>query len=506
MRRLTLALGLLFVVAACGGGGSSEDGSGATTVSSPDGKAVLSFAAGSLPDGVTVDDLQVDWAEGLSDEPGAPGVVVRLAPDGLVLNQPASLRFELPDMDSNQIVITHVSEEGFEFVGGNIEDVANQRFLVTPVEHFSLFAATVIEGITTVVASADPDVVGVGQSQLVTWDVWIEPISFGMWIPVGPEAEQVQFVTIDEAELSRDPEQHWGDIDRSGTGERGANASWDPDYDYDQPVSIDDVLVSFVATANCTSVNSINPRISAGVGVTMTVTARGESVANTLFALGDALGKSDAVEQSGDSANLTGVLTFGAQLWDDVNGQFFIVDTVESKCVASAENSTTSSSTSSTTSSTLDLSGVPAGQDPRAHVTGITPVGTANSTVGLRVTFAQPWGMEPPFDLFSFFVLFNILQGDLSAIAGWEVHNEAVTPLGPGPTFLLSDGSMLIDTGFPVGPGAPIDVNGKNGSQDDATTTAVFGEFVFVVDPTEPLEPIDPNDAVWNLVTNSPVP
>jgi hypothetical protein len=114
--------------------------------------------------------------------------------------------------------------------------------------------------------------------------------------------------------------------------------------------------------------------------------------------------------------------------------------------------------------------------------------------------------MEPPFDLFSFFVLFNILQGDLSAIAGWEVHNEAVTPLGPGPTFLLSDGSMLIDTGFPVGPGAPIDVNGKNGSQDDATTTAVFGEFVFVVDPTEPLEPIDPNDAVWNLVTNSPVP
>ena len=87
MKRLTLVLGLVFIVAACGGGESGENGSGAGIVSSPDGKAVLTVAAGSLPDGVTVDDLQIDWAEGLSDEPGAPGVGVRLSPDGLVLSE-----------------------------------------------------------------------------------------------------------------------------------------------------------------------------------------------------------------------------------------------------------------------------------------------------------------------------------------------------------------------------------------------------------------------------------
>jgi len=110
--------------------------------------------------------------------------------------------------------------------------------------------------------------------------------------------------------------------------------------------------------------------------------------------------------------------------------------------------------------------------------------------------------MEPPFDLFSFFVLFNILQGNLSAVAGWEVHDEAVTPLGTGPTFLMNDGSVFIDTGFPVGPGTPIDVAGENGSWPDETTSSpVFGNFVFRIDPSGSLEPIDMNDAVWDLVT-----
>lgn len=348
MRGIALVLGLVLVVAACGGDSDEAEADGTTTVSSADGRAVLTFAAESLPEGISSEDVHIDWIEGTSSEPGAPGVVVRLAPDGLVLDEPASLRLELPDMGSSQLVVTHVSDAGFEFVGGSIENVADQLFLVTPVDHFSILSMAIVEGITTVVTSADPSIVAVGQSQLVTWDVWIEPISFGVWIPVGPKAEQVQFITIDEVELSRDPDRHWGEIGRSGSGETGTNTSWDPVYDRSQAVSIDDVLVSFVGTSTCTSANSINPQVSADVGVTMTVTARGESVANTLFKLGDALGKPDAFEQSGDTENLTGVLLWGAALWSDVNGQLFIIDTVDSECVASTEDTTTTSTTTTT--------------------------------------------------------------------------------------------------------------------------------------------------------------
>ncbi len=71
----------------------------------------------------------------------------------------------------------------------------------------------------------------------------------------------------------------------------------------------------------------------------------------------------------------------------------------------------------------------------------------------------------------------------------------------------MSDGSMFIDTGFPVGPGAPIDVNGSNGSwEDEATTSPVFGEFIYRIDPSGQIEPIDMDDAVWDLVDGTPLP
>jgi hypothetical protein len=106
-----------------------------------------------------------------------------------------------------------------------------------------------------------------------------------------------------------------------------------------------------------------------------------------------------------------------------------------------------------------------------------------------------------------FFVLFNILQGNLSLLAGWEVHNEVVTPYGSSPTLLMPAGSMLIDTGFPMGPGTMINITVENGSWVDETTTQpVFNQLTFQIDPSEPLRPIDENDAVWNLVTQTPFP
>ena len=112
----------------------------------------------------------------------------------------------------------------------------------------------------------------------------------------------------------------------------------------------------------------------------MTVTARGETVANTLFALGDALAQSDAIERSGDTVDLTGVLTFGAQLWSDVNGRLLVSDTVDSDCVAGADDTTTSSST--TTMPPLDSTtteGTTSTQPPDTSATA-APGGTTSTT------------------------------------------------------------------------------------------------------------------------------
>jgi hypothetical protein len=516
MMRLVLLVGLLFVLAACGGGGADEDASGALAVSSPDGKAVLTLAPGSLPDDVSVDDVQIEWAAGASSGPGTPSVGVRLVPDGLVLNGAASLRLEVPDTVGDQFIVVHVSEGGFEFIGGELDVVDSETFLVTPVEHFSSILMTNVEGLATIITSADPSVVGVGQDQSVSWDIWLEPVSFGVWIPLGPGSDQSQLWTFDDVRLSANRDQFRGHADWW----IGGQGSWDPTLARPVPV-IDDVVVSFTGSSTCTEVNSIDPKVMGQIKTTMTVKDKGEIVDTDLFRFAAALGQTTPTGKTPDTDGLGNAIPFSATIGKEVDGGFVVRDTVESECTTSGAETTTSSSTTtspaatsssttSTTSSTTTApptSPVPPGLDLRAHVTGITPVATPNSTIGLNATFAQPWGPVPPDDLFSFFVLFNILQGNLSLAAGWEVHNQTVTPLGPGPTFLLEDGSILIDTGFPLGPGTPINVTGENGSwPDEATTQPVFGEFMFPVDPSEPLEPIDMDTAVFDLVTQTPLP
>jgi hypothetical protein len=516
VKRIAFALGIVLVVAACGGDSEENEASDAATVSSSDGKAELTLAAGSLPEGISAEDLQIEWAVGSSTEPGAPAVGVRLEPDGLILNEPASLRLELPDTVGDQFAVVHVSGDGFEFTDGEVEVAESRSFLVTSINHFSKIAVYNVEGLTTTNTSADPSVVGVGQSQLLKWEVWLEPISFGLWIPTDSDGDKSQLWTFDEGQLSDKPSQFTGRADWLVDG----GVSWDPLLAFPSPV-LDDVLASFAASSTCTKVNSIDPWVETRITFSTTVKSKGEVVDTEFLRLAESLGQPAPVGKSAEyeAGEFEGgeTIPFDAKIGQEVEAGLFVREIVESECVASAEDSTTSStssttsSTSSTTSSTTTTapptSPVPPGLDPRAHVTGITPVATPNSTIGLNATFAQPWGPVPPDDLFSFFVLFNILQGNLSLAAGWEVHNQTVTPLGPGPTYLLEDGSILIDTGFPLGPGTPINVTGENGSwPDEATTQPVFGEFMFPVDPSEPLEPIDMDTAVFDLVTQTPLP
>jgi hypothetical protein len=196
---------------------------------------------------------------------------------------------------------------------------------------------------------------------------------------------------------------------------------------------------------------------------------------------------------------------------DTVEGKFMVTTTVESECVASIAETTTTPPATTTTAG--EISQGPPGQDARAHVAGITTYATVNNTIGLNVAFAGPWVnqtdptiVEPPFDLFSFFIWFNILQGNLSAVAGWEIHNGTVTLPGTGPMFLRQDGSMDIDTGFPVGPVVVIHIEGRNGSWGTEAGSPIFDMFVESVNPSDPLVPEEPRAQEYDLLTGEPLP
>jgi hypothetical protein len=105
-------LAFVVVLSACG-----ADPADATevTIESPDGMASLTLSPASLPDGVSVGDIQLAWSAGESDEAGAPLAGVLLLPSGLELSQPATLQMTVPP-DVEELLAVHVGADGFEFV------------------------------------------------------------------------------------------------------------------------------------------------------------------------------------------------------------------------------------------------------------------------------------------------------------------------------------------------------------------------------------------------------
>jgi hypothetical protein len=508
MKRLTFVCGLVFIVAACGGGDSGEDGSDLATVSSPDGKAELTIAAGSLPDGVTVDDLQIDWAEGLSDEPGAPGVGVRLSPDGLVLNEEATLRLELPNSMADHLVVAHVTSNGFTLIGGEIEPVDGTRFLTTKVQHFSSIFVHNLPGFTPLIAEANPNIVAVGLTQVVTSEVRIEPVPLSLWIPTAVDGKKSQMFTFDGIRLSTEAFVHSGVV--VWNDKKDDSKSWDPEVAAAKDTT-DDGVVFFAGSSACKIVNSIDPWIMNTVALTMNVKAVGAVIDRTFIKFGRSVGQAFDEGSSGEKDDNDETIPFSAVVGDTVEGKFMVTTTVESECVASIAETTTTPPATTTTAG--EMSQGPPGQDARAHVAGITTYATVNNTIGLNVTFAGPWVnqtdptiVEPPFDLFSFFIWFNILQGNLSAVAGWEIHNGTVTLPGTGPMFLRQDGSMDIDTGFPVGPVVVIHIEGRNGSWGTEAGSPIFDMFVESVNPSDPLVPEEPRAQEYDLLTGEPLP
>ncbi|MEE8485283.1 MAG: hypothetical protein V3S38_01840 [Acidimicrobiia bacterium] len=124
----------------------------------------------------------------------------------------------------------------------------------------------------------------------------------------------------------------------------------------------------------------------------------------------------------------------------------------------------------------VETAQVPPGLDPRAHVVSIVPYVTEDGTHGFIVGFSQAWDDGLPV-LYSFFVELVLAFEGRSMTAGYETHAGTRTPMGPGPTFLLDDGTLAVDTGVPYSPENVFQVAGRSGSQNTSDSKATFNTY-----------------------------
>ena len=92
--------------------------SAAAEIVSDDGSAVLALPEGALPADVSAEDVQVVALDpaAIADDPTTVAAIYRLAPDGLVLEQPATLTFEVELPESGGVFAILISNEQSELL------------------------------------------------------------------------------------------------------------------------------------------------------------------------------------------------------------------------------------------------------------------------------------------------------------------------------------------------------------------------------------------------------
>ena len=224
LRRL---LGLLVVVVAlvvaCGG-----DSSG-SVVESADGLAMLSLPDGSLPDGVSPSDVQLDVVVDESGEPGMPVVLIRLAPDGLVLSAAAELTVAMPGSLHDGAMALHVAGDSVEFLSGELVTHNGTLAFATPIEHFSyvvLFEEPFMEASVKV----SPTSVAEGMNQVAEAEVKTTNAIFDVWLPFLSDPEgtlrKLTFSVVETSITLGENRVEWQDAERWWTGE--TNENWMP--------------------------------------------------------------------------------------------------------------------------------------------------------------------------------------------------------------------------------------------------------------------------------------
>ena len=281
MKRRHLILALVLLASACSGSDSGgETGSGgengvaaasaARMVESGDGRATLSLVAGSLPEGVSPDDVQLEVIVDETAEPGAPVVAVQLLPDGLVLTEPATLTIALPEALEGGFMAIHMSGDSIEFLDGDIIQQDDGEFTFqTSIGHFSVVWVTPV-GFFEVSLSVNSEEVSVDETQDVAATITARTDPVSLWLEFDSDPDDtVRVITFSAPQPPISfvtPKIYW------------AHRFWSTKV---EPVEVTETPTGWetsLAFSVCMIPNEVWPLLSSGVKFDVTLVSRGEPV------------------------------------------------------------------------------------------------------------------------------------------------------------------------------------------------------------------------------------
>jgi hypothetical protein len=529
-------VGLL--VSACGG--DSAEPTSTEIVASGDVSATLSLVPGSLPEGVSSDDVQVTVQVEESGEPGAPRLAVQLLPDGLVLAEPATLTIPLPEALQNGFMAIHTSGDSIEFLDGDIipRDNGVVAFEAS-VGHFSV-VSFYDDSFVDVSLSVWPLPVAVGQQQAADALITYESAPVSLWLRFGSDPEGT--VRLVEFSSPRSPSREekirfvWGLV--SGRG------FWDPTEKMDtffverDQRQIDSETKQITGTlflgsgSKCVKANSLPHYFSSKVSFELALLSLGDPVIKEFIEVargvsGSAMVPLPSIVRDGS------VELLGISPGDTFEAVQFVSDIADSVCTESAVTTSTTSTTSTTLGeappSTSGSGGSSDGQsteigsvpgstecpdsesdaaevgDGRAHPEFVRVYLNELGKAYVHMYMCASLGVVPPDELFSYFWLLAS-SWNPTAEVGWEIHDGNVTVLGTmSEAYILADGSILVDTGLTPTGDFTITIDASYGSwvaEDGAPP--VFGDTQFLI-PAELVVVGDPfeeagSEPVYNLI------
>ncbi|MCP3977419.1 MAG: hypothetical protein GY720_23260 [bacterium] len=283
-------LGIVVLMTACGGAGS-ESGS---TIESPDGLATLVIPEGSLPEGVSIDDVRIDRTDVLSEEPGAPVLAVILTPSGLNLSAAATLRVEIPDA-LEQILVVHSSADGFEFLDATLEPSDDKLAAAIELSDFS-FINIYEADFFTVTAAATPETVSAGETQSVTLEMTISDPLIPIWVQLGdrdtPTYQLFEFgVEGINGTYLYQPTVDW--TDPGAMGVFVPSDGWAPN-DVEAQLVEGELSLAMFASSRCKSPTDAVARIGTSIALKLRLAAKSVVLDGVTLGMKDLLDSSDS--------------------------------------------------------------------------------------------------------------------------------------------------------------------------------------------------------------------
>jgi hypothetical protein len=199
-----LLFGLILVVG-CGDDDPSPNGDGPPTVESPDGALAVAFPEGSLPDGVSTDDVSLraltasEVEQEFGDRFSEDALVYALEPDGLELSSPATFTLSTELETGGSPVVLHVSTSTTEAVPVSIawDHGTKEAEISGEISHFSVLVVERVTYLFTIEHTA-PGMVELGStfSNTFLWRYEGEKRTFHMDTgdPNGVKEDIIRFI------------------------------------------------------------------------------------------------------------------------------------------------------------------------------------------------------------------------------------------------------------------------------------------------------------------------